>query len=644
MPGSACQVLYDVLRLLGVGVTSEQCLSLLTLTVDRDPESKTPPPDTPESEFRCRVWWLILELDIQISMHVGRPLAAQVKLGINRPTFSGVEGVYKDLEQSRLDFTQYALEVLDELGAYETDIGDRTYESLVELTKLDRLQRMETRLPQIPKDFEYDEQLLIAVGDHKVELLAFKMMLCCTLAKAAQKQRGSFTVFQKDDQKGDIKPSAAKAGRPRGIHREEAYPHQSAIYDSARSIVESFAKVASIDIYDQYANWNRFFDAYCAASILAIAALRDETRLQSDISMIMTMSSLLQTISNRNQHCHIATVAARRIAQLLDDIQKDSTAAKVQASRADQAVPSSSVKAKLKRTHSGEKTPITESAEATPKRKRKTDDFETSSSQGVKRTKPDPASTHQERPHEEGGNDTVMYAPGPQYYGAGEAFQGQMLSGYPEYGDIATSTSTSFDTGTSQAHYSPYMPYDGQLYVNQTGVSRSWFHPPLAHPPVPYQEIDAWVLPTYPTNEEWQHHMTSASHSNIDPGLAGQVELSTQVSGQHGQRSYFPHSTMSVPTTPTQQYPFNISGHFAGTEPAVSEDHRAPGSGHADYRGTVAAQEESPWDWVQHQQSLMRRSSATAVQTTRAPDEPAYYANTTYFQAYEIPTTTGQWG
>ena len=130
-------------------------------------------------------------------MHVGRPLAVQVKLGIDRPSLDELEGVYRDLEQSKLDFTQYALEVLDELSNYEARAETRTYETLVGLTKLDRLRGIEKRMPKIPIDMEHDEQLKVAVGDHKVELLAFKMMLCCNLANAAQSQQPSFSVFKK---------------------------------------------------------------------------------------------------------------------------------------------------------------------------------------------------------------------------------------------------------------------------------------------------------------------------------------------------------------------------------------------------------------------------------------------------------------
>ena len=566
---------------------------VLTLPVDQNQPFNTPPPDTQEIESRRHVWWSILQLDSQISMHIGRPLAAQVGLGVDQPALIGVEGIYRELEQSKLDFTQYALEVLDELCIYGDPTGDRTYESLVELAKLDRLLRMEMRIPQIPKDLEYDEQLMVATCDYTIELLSLKMMLCCTLATAALKKRGSFSVFEKDSQREQKK---------RVAHRDEAYPHQNAILKAARAILESFFKVAAMDNHDQYANWNRFFDAFCAAAILAIAYLRRETKLMSDVSTIMTMSSHLQAILSRNPHCRLATVAAGRIGQLLDDIEKDV---------------------------------------ALSMEKSKTGNTEASSTSGTKRRKRDRVSPKQENPYGEVPGTSMIYAQSSQDMGTEGALQVHDSAGYVRFADNPESTTTSFDTSISVAHYPPYGPYSDQIAMNNaTGTSWYWLHPPVAQPQPPFRNFDEWPVPAYTMNGDWQHLTVSHYQSNIVPEQAAHVD------GSHDPGPFYDRSSISisVPATPLQQQPSGTNPYYAHPQPSLSEAQLAAGTAQGDYIAQIAAQGENPGDWVQHQQSLMRRNSAMAAQSTGATNEAMYHSQPEHFQAYDIPTTTGAWG
>ena len=605
----------------------------LTLLVDRNQGSRTPPPGAQESELRRRVWWSILELDVQISMHVGRPLAAQVKLGIDRPILSGVNGVYKDLEQSKLDFTQYALEVLEGICTNGDQDGDHTYESLVDLTKLDRLQRMEWRLPQIPKDCDHDAQFTVAVCDYRIELLSLKMMLCCTLAMAAQKQLGSYSVFQKDSQQERKKTSGAKAGRPRASHRDEAYPHQTAVLDSTRAILESFDKVAVVDVDDQYPKWNRFFDAYSAGSILAIAYLREETRSMSDVSLIMTLCSHLQAITNRKPHCHIAGVAARRIGQLLDDIEKD-----IASSRAEQKLKAGQPKpsvSKLKRTHS-ESEPIAVKPEGElSAKKSKTGHTEASTVPGFKRRKRDPTSPKQEGLLGGVPETTVMYPPSSQYSIAEPALQGHDFSGHVGYTDDPDSAATSFDASTGVAQY----PHSG-MYGDQIALNWDWLHPPLAQPQPPLRDFDDWGIPAYAPNNSWQYPMPAQYQANVITEQAAQVN-GPYVPGVVHDRSSI---SVSAPPTPVRQQPSNTNHYYADPQPSVSQNQTAAGNVQSGHSVQSATQEANPWDWVQHQQSLTRRNSAVAVQTTGTANEPMYHSQPGYFQSYDIPTTTGAWG
>lgn len=610
----------------------------LTLLVDRCPGFRTTPHGAQERELRRRVWWSILELDVQISMHVGRPLAAQVKRGIDRPILSGLNGVYKDLEQSKLDFTQYALEVLDEICTYGDQDGDHTYESLVDLTKLDRLQGMEKRLPQIPKELEYDAQFTVAVCDYKIELLSLKMMLCCTLANAAQKQLGSYSVFQKDSQR-EQKKTSAKVGRPRANHRDEAYPHQTAILDSTRAILESFDKVAVVDVDDQYPNWNRFFDAYSAGAILAIAYLRKEMRSMSDVSMIMTLCSHLQAITNRNPHCHVADVAARRIGQLLDDIEKDIASSRAeQQLKAEPAKPSSS---KLKRTHS-ESEPFTVKAQdELSTKKRKTGDTEAPTVSAIKRRKRGVTSPIPQDSRGEVLETTMMYPPSSQYRVLEGNLQGHGFTSHVANADDPDNAATSFDASTGVAQYQPYGMYDDQIaFYNATGTSWDWSHPPLAHLQPPLRDFDEWTVPAYASNDNWQYPLPAQHQPNII------AEQDAQVGGSYVPGVVHDRSSVSIsaPPTPVRQQPSNINHYYADPQPFISQNHIAVGNVQSSHGVQSATQEANPWDWVQHQQGLTRRNSAIEAQPSGAANEAMYHSQPEYLQAYDIATTTAAWG
>ena len=611
----------------------------LTLLVDRYSVSKTTPFGAQERELRRRVWWSILELDVQISMHVGRPLAAQVKLSTDRPILSGLNGVYKDLEQSKLEFTQYALEVLDEICTYGDQNGDHTYESLVDLIKLDCLEKIEKRLPQIPKALEYDAQFTVAVCDYKIELLSLKTMLCCALANAAQKQQGSYSVFQKDSRREQNKPGAAKVGRPRANHRDEAYSHQTAILDSTRVILESFNKVAALDVDDQYPNWNRFFDAYSAGAILAIAYLREETRSMSDVSMITSLCSHLQSITNRDPHCHIVEVAARRIGHLLDDIEKD-----IASSEAEQQLKAESAKSsgsKLKRTQS-ESEPCTVKAQGElPTKKRKNDDNEASTASGIKRRKRSVTSPIQENSRSEAPKTTMMYLPSSQYTVTDGNSQGHGFMSHVAYADDRDSTATSFDAGTGVAQYQPYDMYSDQIaFYNATGTSWDWSHPPLAHLQPPLRDFEEWTVPADALNDNWQYPMPAQYQPNAI------AEPAAQAGGAYVPGAVHAHSSvsMSAPPTPVRQQSSNSNYYYADPQPFFSQDHMAVGNVQSSHGVQSATQEANPWDWVQHQQGLTRRSSAIAAQPSSAANQATYHSQPAYSQAYDIATTTAAWG
>jgi hypothetical protein len=609
---------------------------VLTLAVDHNQGAKTPPPETPESEFRRRVWWLILELDIQISIHIGRPLAIRAKLGIERPNLDGVEGAYRQLEQCKLDFKQYALEVLGELCVDGDEPNEQNHETLVELSKMERLQKMEKRLPQMP-DLEQNEQLVIAIGDHKIELLALKIMLCCTLVKSAEKQRrGFFKIdFQKDSAPRQVKP-AAQIGRPRDANRDEVQSYQVIILEAARSILETFQQVAAVDVSDHYANWNRHFDVYSAAAILAIAALRWEAQSSANITLIANIFSLMTAISDRNPQCHIATVAVTRIGELYAELQNRQLSSTHKQRVKDEASEPATVP-RSKQNKRGDSPSKAKGSSINNPKKRKSSEISADTTENVKRIRIEPVSPDDyQSPDDDYGNGNGDYAQYPQQqdfgshasdlgFNTAEMYQQVAMVSYNAAGEGATCTTTSFDGGIDATHYPQYWHFNDQgNMTNDHGIPYEWYHTPLAGPQPPFLDLDNWQV--FGGTQKLQTS-TSPYQNNLNNDQMIQMSQAAAAHNLAGQTQYVAQDI------PAQAHPTSAIQPLIPLQPSHPQERL----------GT--SQDPGAWEFLQrqHRHDLMRRNSGIAAQMTTAPSEVFGQGHSAYVQSFQIPTTTGPW-
>lgn len=567
-------------------------------------------------------------------MHIGKPLAVRVKLGIDRPTLDGIDGVYKYLEQSRLDFKRYALEVLGDICVYDDQNGNQTYETLLEVTKLEQLRDLEKRLPQIPQEDDFDEQLVVAVCDHKIELLAMKMMLCCSLAKAAQTQQddSSKSVLQKDLQ-GKSKTTPKKPARARPPNRENGYADQMAILESARSILEAFKMVANLENYERFANWNRLLDVYCAAAILAIGALRKIKPCSTDRELISQASDMLNAISTRNPESHLATIASKRIGELCTLISSSHEQEAKARRQADYI--SKPKRVRTKETSTNERVANDISA-----KKRKSGEVEPARDREVKRRRGSPASPYPEYQtidntysnplHDVSTQQDISTSQAPHSAPhVEEYFPGPLGMGNEVLPNAFESASTSFGNGMNMTQYSPYWGLNDPNYTN-TGVPYGWYHPPLAHPQVPMRDFDEWALPLSAVDTEPHMHQTiSPFQNNTDPGQMAHFDQSATVGGGNEQNYYNAQNmtAMSVPNTP---HPLSANRYFPNAQQSAQPNR--PGDSMTNRNASRSTEENNAWEWVQRQKSM-------AGQVTAPPDTVGY----PYYSTFEIPPTSSAW-
>lgn len=247
-----------------------------------------------------------------------------VEHGVERPLLEDVPSGLAALETARLDFRQYALDVIGHLAALDPaphGVGD--YDALEALASLERLQKLITNLPSLSHSTHHDMLLTIAIADHHIDVYAFRLMLSCLLARSSQMQQspflggGTYTNGTLDK----IRPSRSP-GRPRENRQSRLYHYQGYILESARFIMTTFKEINEIEAQGQTCNWIRCFDAYTATSVLAIAAIRGETKAQADLQLIGDCQQLFGSLSVLNPQCVFAKVASRRLGDLRSDAVK----------------------------------------------------------------------------------------------------------------------------------------------------------------------------------------------------------------------------------------------------------------------------------------------------------------------------------
>ena len=522
-----------------------------------------------ELEYRRRIWWMIIELEVQIATHIGRGISGLLEHGIDRPLLDNVGGDLAVLEKSRIDFRQYALDILDSLSKLDTgldDVGD--YESLLTLARLDALQRIIDSLPAF-----LDDRLAVAVAvaDHHIEVYAFRLMLCCLLARSSQRKPWSSSDRPSQTAAAPKDKRKRGPGRPPG-KRRQVYDFQQDILDSARNIVHKFRKISAMEAQEQTCNWLRCFDAYTAVSILALAALRHETKEQNDFRLIGDGQQLFASLARRNRHCRFADVASRRISDLWSDTQKlPLPSVRKMSPTTSKMDPGAKSKAKRRQASPVEDTPD-EISVPLNRKKRKGIPTEDPPNAEAKRLRVEPDQMHDTAQDVRSASRTHLQM---QSSAAQEMGHHSMVPNTPFifpptetptqlslYSDsLPQSSFTSYeDESAHVAYYAQHWDHTGTYFPFNPG----WWHPPLLEPQIPFYHPEHWdwsaftqqqaynpaytgyppmyTIAPHPSNElaSWDHEQ----HAQTEAGPAYSATAHGTVS-RHWNPPHFSHQSTS---------------------------------------------------------------------------------------------------
>ncbi|EXJ87339.1 hypothetical protein A1O3_04298 [Capronia epimyces CBS 606.96] len=314
------QKFLDARQLLDVGMVAEAWSASASLVRDaqllgleEDDGSGGTASKQADREPGRRIWWLLIDLDAQLSFLLGRRPLISSSHGVRRPTVDYSRPEEKDLLQNMLDLSQYMLEVLGTIipnncpAKTESEMEKATLESY-----LNRLQDLHSRFSYLPQNGKADPPLWAAVAEHQFKVHLFLMVLNCQLVMSMA------SVPSQRPSEGRI-PSSSKLKRS-SLRKNSSKGYLDQLFQSVRRITSLFEYIKVLDPFP-IPPWPRCFGVYCAASVLGIARVRQDIEpLQTDTDRLQGLLKFFQGSLRRLPRSAIAQAAVVSLDGVLDGL------------------------------------------------------------------------------------------------------------------------------------------------------------------------------------------------------------------------------------------------------------------------------------------------------------------------------------
>ncbi|KAI1620474.1 hypothetical protein EDD37DRAFT_653542 [Exophiala viscosa] len=268
-----------------------------------------------DAESRRRIWWLLMDLDSQLSFILGRrPVTVPFRDGV-RPSLKGVQAEERTLRQNLQEFSSLALKIL-EYNTSKTSEDEGSFEDRLEASKLHLkwLQEHKTKLPALQQEHLTDIPLWTAIADHQFEVQLLEVLLHCAMAR---------TVFS--EQGLDVNEKSTKGGRPRLPRKPNSKSTPRDLLQSVRQVTDIFDYIYDLDPAKATSSWPRCFGLYCASLILGISRLRRENEVEADIARVERVLTIFQDTATSSSRSTIAPLAVSTLSEILAAIKENET-------------------------------------------------------------------------------------------------------------------------------------------------------------------------------------------------------------------------------------------------------------------------------------------------------------------------------
>ncbi|KIX08055.1 uncharacterized protein Z518_02710 [Rhinocladiella mackenziei CBS 650.93] len=298
--------------------------------LDRDKGLRDSAADGDDTEPRRRIWWLLMDLDAQLSFLLGRQPLISPASTVPKPAVDASRREVKELHHNIMDFSQYLVEALGEMTSDRSEIGTEGERPPLETipgqinsdqpakrstleTYLSRLQRLQSKLPHLPRNGMAEISLWIDIAEHQLEVQLFSMVLNCQLSRWTPPEPAQPIIER-------YTPSAPELGTPGNLPKPSCKNYLNETLQSGRSIIDTFDYIHSLDPSKSTSSWPRCFGVFCAAVILGMGRLGRKVDLETDSTRIERMLQIFQKLSKRSPGSRMPQMAVKILGDILEGI------------------------------------------------------------------------------------------------------------------------------------------------------------------------------------------------------------------------------------------------------------------------------------------------------------------------------------
>ncbi|KAJ9605735.1 hypothetical protein H2200_009584 [Cladophialophora chaetospira] len=257
--------------------------------------------DTDDPQACRHLWWLLVELDTQLSFLLGRRPSMDPSHNVPRPDLPESTAQEDNNARDVLDFTEYMIEFLNHVHQDSNDRyshwEDRTTMLQSELNRLIAIQSSLQDLPlTTPPDATESSR-----AQHRVDVHLVLMVLYCQILRSTSSEN-------------------TRSGRIRNARKSAAKTQYRELLKSLRAALDIFDYSFKLDPSQAALSWPRCFGILCAASMLGIARLRQDVDVDTDSERIQRALDTFVDLANAGQVPAVAQLAVETLPEVLDGI------------------------------------------------------------------------------------------------------------------------------------------------------------------------------------------------------------------------------------------------------------------------------------------------------------------------------------
>ncbi len=278
----------------------------LTSVVKEHAILKTATDETVDPEPSRQLWWLFIELDVQLSFLLGRQPYIDASHGVPKPILEKMLDEGKGCQQDVLDFTDFMIETSNRAHKHRNNW--RSFPEDSEATStwlqsiLDQLQRHYSKILHLPP-VNLDKTTLSVLAQHQIDVQLALMVFSGQMLRS-------------------IIPEKEWSGRFRDRRKSASKGYYDRLLKNLRTIIDIFDYSHRLDPDIAASSWPRCFGFFSAALMLGITQLQQDGDIKLDKERLQTALRIFSSLAADGQALGIAQYATESLAEILQALKK----------------------------------------------------------------------------------------------------------------------------------------------------------------------------------------------------------------------------------------------------------------------------------------------------------------------------------